>query len=179
VRELGIERFRETLFATEAAELTAEGWAKHEKHITQAAPLTQEEEGQADLREAEAQESGGTTARKGHVGSKLDAIKTEDGLEEKLGELMKEGNAGLLVQLVSIQAALRGDTLEDITSTNMLPSTSTCPTRPSASPRPRPPSLLPNWPAPYPKPTLDSASTPTPAAHHKSCTSTHARMLPS
>lgn len=102
VRELGIERFRETLFATEAAELTAEGWAKHEKHSTQAAPLTQEEEGQAGLREAEAQESGGTTARKGHVGSKLDAITTEDGLEEKLGELMKEGSGGLLVQLVSI-----------------------------------------------------------------------------
>jgi twinfilin-like protein len=103
VRELGIERFRETLFATEAAELTAEGWAKHQKHSTQAAPLTQEEEGQAGLREAEAQESGGTTARKGHVGSKLDAITTEDGLEEKLGELMKEGNGGLLVQLVSLQ----------------------------------------------------------------------------
>jgi twinfilin-like protein len=101
VRELGIERFRETLFATEAAELTAEGWAKHEKHSNQAAPLTQEEEGQADLKEAEAQESGGTTARKGHVGSKLDAITTEDGLEEKLGKLMKEGNGGLLVQLVS------------------------------------------------------------------------------
>jgi twinfilin-like protein len=101
VRELGIERFRETLFATEAAELTAEGWAKHEKHSTQAAPLTQEEEGQADLREAEAQESGGTTARKGHVGSKLDAIKTEDGLDEKLGALMQEGSGGLLVQLVS------------------------------------------------------------------------------
>ena len=105
VRELGIERFRETLFATEAAELTAEGWAKHEKHSTQAAPLTQEEEGQADLREAEAQESGGTTARKGHVGSKLDAITTEDGLEEKLGELMKEGSGGLLVQLVSTHGA--------------------------------------------------------------------------
>jgi twinfilin-like protein len=102
VRELGIERFRETLFATEAAELTAEGWAKHQKHSTQAAPLTQEEEGQAGLREAEAQESGGTTARKGHVGSKLDAITTEDGLEEKLGELMQEGNGGLLVQLVSL-----------------------------------------------------------------------------
>jgi twinfilin-like protein len=101
VRELGIERFRETLFATEAAELTAEGWAKHQKHSTQAAPLTQEEEGQAGLREAEAQESGGTTARKGHVGTKLDAIPTEDGLEEKLSELMKEGNEGLLVQLVS------------------------------------------------------------------------------
>lgn len=101
VRELGIERFRETLFATEAAELTAEGWAKHEKHSTQAAPLTQEEEGQAGLREAEAQETGGTTARKGHVGSKLDALQTEDGMEEKLRELNNEGSGGLLLQLVS------------------------------------------------------------------------------
>ena len=111
VRELGIERFRETLFATEAAELTAEGWAKHQKHSTQASPLTQEEEGQAGLREAEAQESGGTTARKGHVGSKLDAITTEHGLEEKLGELMQEGNGGLLVQLVSLPSGIcsRGD----------------------------------------------------------------------
>ena len=49
VRELGIERFRDTLFATEAAEPTAEGWAKHEKHSTQAAPLTEEEQGQAGL----------------------------------------------------------------------------------------------------------------------------------
>jgi twinfilin-like protein len=89
----------------------SENLAKHQKHSTQAAPLTQEEEGQAGLREAEAQESGGTTARKGHVGSKLDAITTEDGLEEKLGELMKEGNGGLLVQLVSLHwgQCSRGD----------------------------------------------------------------------
>ncbi|KAL1584843.1 hypothetical protein WHR41_06622 [Cladosporium halotolerans] len=99
VRELGIERFRETLFATEASELTAEGWARHEKHSKQDAPLTEEEAGQAGLREAEAQESGGTTARKGHVGSKVDAINTEDGLPEALAELMKEGSGGLLVQL--------------------------------------------------------------------------------
>lgn len=100
VRELGIERFRETLFATEAAELTAEGWAKHEKHSSQEAPLTEEEAGQAGLREVEAQESGGTTARKGHVANKVDAMSTEDGLPEALGELMKEGSGGLLVQLV-------------------------------------------------------------------------------
>lgn len=101
VRELGIERFRETIFATEAVELSAEGWARHEKHSSQEAPLTEEEAGQAGLREAEAQESGGTMARKGHVGSKVDAIPTEDGLPEKLAELMKEGSGGLLVQLVS------------------------------------------------------------------------------
>lgn len=100
VRELGIERFRETLFATEASELTAEGWAKHEKHTNQEAPLTEEEAGQVGLREAEAQESGGTTFRRGHVSEKVDALKKEEGLEETLGELMKDGSAGLLIQLV-------------------------------------------------------------------------------
>lgn len=99
VRELGIERFRETLFVTEASELTPEGWARHEKHTAQEAPLTEEEAGQAGLREAEAQESGGTMARKGHVGNRADALKKEEGLEAALGELMKEENKGLLIQL--------------------------------------------------------------------------------
>ena len=101
VRELGIERFRETLFVTEASELTPEGWARHEKHTAQEAPLTEEEAGQAGLREAEAQESGGTTARKGHVSNKTDALKKEEGLDQALGELMKAENKGLLLQLVS------------------------------------------------------------------------------
>lgn len=100
VRELGIERFRETLFVTEASELTPEGWARHEKHTAQEAPLTEEEAGQAGLREAEAQESGGTMARKGHVSNKADALKKEDGLDQALGELMKPENKGLLIQLV-------------------------------------------------------------------------------
>jgi len=100
VRELGIERFRETLFATEKAELTAEGWAKHEKHTQLEAPLTEEEAGQAALREAEVQESGGTTARRGHVKSKADALKREEGLEEVLAELGREENKGTLIQLV-------------------------------------------------------------------------------
>lgn len=102
VRELGIERFRETMFATEKSELTAEGWARHEQHEKQDAPLTEEEAGQVGLREAEAQESGGTTFRRGHVSGKADALKKEEGLEESLEELMKEGSQGLLIQLVSI-----------------------------------------------------------------------------
>lgn len=141
VRELGIERFRETLFATEASELTAEGWARHEKHSKQDAPLTEEEAGQAGLREAEAQESGGTTARKGHVGSKVDAINTEDGLPEALAELMKEGSGGLLVQLVSVKEKRRFQQDQGHANSLMF-STSTFPTKPFASPRPRPQYLL-------------------------------------
>lgn len=134
VRELGIERFRETLFATEAAELTAEGWAKHEKHSSQEAPLTEEEAGQAGLREAEAQESGGTTARKGHVASKVDAMSTEDGLPEALAELMKDGSDGLLVQLVRQihnQRESEIGNLDRWRANIILSSTSTSPTRPS------------------------------------------------
>lgn len=138
VRELGIERFRETLFATEAAELTAEGWAKHEKHSSQEAPLTEEEAGQAGLREVEAQESGGTTARKGHVASKVDAMSTEDGLPEALAELMKEGSGGLLVQLVRHRGTYlhNGDSeqLKDCSANISLFSTSTSPTKRSAWP---------------------------------------------
>ena len=33
VRELGTERFRETLFATSKDELTADGFRKHDKHV--------------------------------------------------------------------------------------------------------------------------------------------------
>ncbi|CZT15168.1 related to TWF1-twinfilin, an actin monomer sequestering protein [Ramularia collo-cygni] len=67
VRELGIERFRETLFVTEAKELTREGWEAHERHEKLEAPLTEEERGSQGVREAEMIESGGTGGRKGYV----------------------------------------------------------------------------------------------------------------
>ncbi|KAJ9618306.1 Twinfilin-1 [Taxawa tesnikishii (nom. ined.)] len=50
VRELGVERFRETIFCTEKEELTKEGWRRHEQHTKLAAPLTEEEEGLRGLR---------------------------------------------------------------------------------------------------------------------------------
>lgn len=53
VRELGSERFRETLFATTKAELTPEGWRKHDAHGELKAPLTAEEETLQGVREAE------------------------------------------------------------------------------------------------------------------------------
>ncbi|KAH0349021.1 actin monomer binding protein-like protein, partial [Aureobasidium melanogenum] len=60
VRELGVERFRETVFCTTAEELTPEGWDRHEKHNRLDAPLTEEEAGLKYIKEAEALESGGT-----------------------------------------------------------------------------------------------------------------------
>lgn len=98
VRELGIERFRQTLFATEASELTAEGWKKHEQHEALKAPLTEEEAGLAGVKEAEAQESQGTSARRGHAPNKIN-VPTGEGVLEALQSLNEEGCKGTLVQL--------------------------------------------------------------------------------
>ncbi|KAI8942245.1 hypothetical protein NX059_000326 [Plenodomus lindquistii] len=60
VRELGGEHFSESVFTTEAEELTSEGWEKHVKHEEQANPLTAEERSLQEIKEAEALESRGT-----------------------------------------------------------------------------------------------------------------------
>lgn len=65
-RELGIERFRETIFATEKAELSAEGFKKHDAHNDLAAPLTEEERTLEAVKKAETSEGRGT-ANKGLV----------------------------------------------------------------------------------------------------------------
>lgn len=98
VRELGIERFRETLFATEASELTAEGWSKHEKHVGLKAPLTEEEESLQGAKEVEMREGGGTMGRKGHVNRGVEMV-IGDGVLEALQSLKQEGCKGTLVQL--------------------------------------------------------------------------------
>lgn len=98
VRELGIERFRETIFATEKEELTAEGWAKHEAHESLDAPLTEEESGLKGVKEAEAQESQGTMGRRGHVSNKVN-VPIGEGVLEALRLLNEDGCRGTLVQL--------------------------------------------------------------------------------
>lgn len=86
------------MFATERAELTASGWDKHEAHTKTSAPLTEEEEGLQGVKEAEAQESRGTGARRGHVSGKID-VPTGPGVLEALSSLKEEGCRGTLVQL--------------------------------------------------------------------------------
>ncbi|KAI9874988.1 MAG: Twinfilin-1 [Pleopsidium flavum] len=96
IRELGSERFRETIFATTKAELTAEGWRKHEKHGEVKAPLTQGEQALQGVKEAEAEESRGTGARSSHVRSGVKFPISEEALEALKG---LEGGSENLVQL--------------------------------------------------------------------------------
>lgn len=97
VRELGTERFRETLFATTKQELTAEGWQKHDRHGQQEAPLTEEEQTLQRVKEAEAEASHGTTSRNSHANHHLN-IPLSDAALQALKELPTGSNN--LVQLV-------------------------------------------------------------------------------
>ena len=68
VRELGTERFRDSLSVTEVKELEKEEWEKHEASGELKAPLTEEEETLRGVREAEAEARGGTQGRKLETG---------------------------------------------------------------------------------------------------------------
>lgn len=101
VRELGIERFRETIFATTKEELSKEGFEKHDKHAKLAAPLTEEEQSLGEVKRKEAEEGRGMAERKSHVASGIAMPITEEALAalKSLGE--ENGDENLLVQLVS------------------------------------------------------------------------------
>ncbi|KAI9830370.1 MAG: Twinfilin-1, partial [Thelocarpon superellum] len=114
VRELGTERFRETLFATRREELSADGFQKHDKHEEQKAPLTQEEQTLQEVREAEAAASQGTSARSSHVSSGLSFPITDDAISALKGLDVGRHN---LVQL-KINVADEKVELADTSSTD-------------------------------------------------------------
>ena len=103
VRELGTERFRETLFATTKDELTADGWRKHDKHGELKAPLTEEEQTLQGVKEAEAEASRGTTSRSSHVSNGL-SFPVSDAALQALKNL--PNGSDNLVQLVRIPQLL-------------------------------------------------------------------------
>ena len=104
MRELGIERFRETIFATTKEELTKEGFEKHDKHVGLEAPLTEEEEVLGEVKRKEAEEGRGAGERRNHVSSGV-SMPIEEGAKEALSLLGKGGQENL-VQLVSLGLSL-------------------------------------------------------------------------
>jgi twinfilin-like protein len=102
VRELGIERFRETIFATTKGELNKEGFEKHDKHQGLEAPLTQEEIVLGDVKRKEAEEGRGLGERRSHVSSGVTMPVTDEAIEalKRLG-ITGEGGDNL-VQLVCL-----------------------------------------------------------------------------
>ena len=97
LRELGGEHFPETVFCTEADELTEEGWARHLAHEKEKNPLTKEEQDLEDIKHAESLESRGTQGRSLTQGGKL-ALRADSDIASALSTL-GEGGRENLVQL--------------------------------------------------------------------------------
>ncbi|TKA68904.1 hypothetical protein B0A49_03998 [Cryomyces minteri] len=118
VRELGIERFRETVFATTTEELTADGWRRHERHVGEKAPLTEEERALEGVKEAEAEESRGTATRRGHVSSGVSFPVREDAVEALRALVAGSGEDGENLVQLKIDVSTETITLVSHTSTS-------------------------------------------------------------
>jgi twinfilin-like protein len=118
VRELGGEHFSESVFCTEADELTEKGWEKHVKHTESENPLTAEEQSLQDIKEAEALESRGTRGQGLAQGSGL-VIRADDAISSAL-QTLGQGGADNLVQL---RMDVPTETLQLVSSSSASPST--------------------------------------------------------
>ncbi|KAL9102191.1 MAG: hypothetical protein Q9163_002639 [Psora crenata] len=97
VRELGTERFRESLFVTDRQELEKEGWEKHDTSVAVEAPLTEAEEALKGVKEAESEARSGTEGRRLETGGTLSLAISEEAMAA-LKEL-RGAQGGTLVQL--------------------------------------------------------------------------------
>lgn len=95
VRELGSEHFAETIFATQADELTPEGFRRHDKHTELAAPLTEEERTLGEVKRAEAESSRGTGVREIHL-SKTMNMPVDAGAVAALSEMARGEGPGIV-----------------------------------------------------------------------------------
>lgn len=117
VRELGGEHFPESIFTTEAAELTAEGWQRHVQHTESSNPLTAEEQSLQDIKDAEALESRGTRGQSLAQGGRL-ALKADDDIVGALQKLKESGD-----NLVQLRMDPQTETLRLVSSSSATPST--------------------------------------------------------
>lgn len=78
VRELGTERFRESVSVTETRELEAEGWKRREESGQGGGPLTEEEKNLKGIKEMEAEERGGTAGRRLETGGLLSVAMSDE-----------------------------------------------------------------------------------------------------
>ncbi|CZS93494.1 related to TWF1-twinfilin, an actin monomer sequestering protein [Rhynchosporium agropyri] len=113
VRELGIERFRETIFATTKEELTPQGFVKHDKHVGLAAPLTEEEQSLGEVKRKEAEEGRGMNERKSHVSSGVSMPISDEAVQALKGLASESGN-----NLVQLKINIPTETMELASSTS-------------------------------------------------------------
>ncbi|KAK7985144.1 actin depolymerizing protein [Apiospora saccharicola] len=103
VRELGSEHFRETIFATTAEELGAQGFAKHDRHAELEAPLTEEERTLGEVKRAEAEAGAGTGQREIHLSKNMNMPVATDALVA-LSEMGREQGRGIVMLKINPQS---------------------------------------------------------------------------
>ncbi|KAK8074984.1 hypothetical protein PG997_009647 [Apiospora hydei] len=103
VRELGSEHFRETIFATTAEELGAQGFAKHDRHAELEAPLTEEERTLGEVKRAEAEAGAGTGQREIHLSKNMNMPVATDALVA-LSEMGHGPSRGLVMLKINPQS---------------------------------------------------------------------------
>jgi twinfilin-like protein len=113
VRELGGEHFPESVFCTEAEELTGQGWERHVKHTESENPLTEQEQSLQDIKAAEAMESRGTRGQAMAQGGQL-AMRAD---EEISGALQTLGSGGS-DNLVQLRMDVPTETLQLVSSSS-------------------------------------------------------------
>ncbi|RPA78899.1 actin depolymerizing protein [Ascobolus immersus RN42] len=101
IKQLGGEKFGDSIFTTEKHELTAEGFKKHEAHTKLENPLTEEERVLKEVRDAEYQAQAGTTNRKAHVSSGVGFPISADAVDA-LNQL-KEGEVSLVQLFIDVE----------------------------------------------------------------------------
>ncbi|KAI1384777.1 actin depolymerizing protein [Hypoxylon trugodes] len=102
VRELGSEHFRDTIFATTAEELSAEGFDRHDRHVELEAPLTEEERTLGEVKRAEAEAGTGTGIREIHLSKTMNMPVATDALVA-LSALGREEGSGLVMLKINPQ----------------------------------------------------------------------------
>jgi twinfilin-like protein len=116
-RELGIERFRETIFATEARELTAEGFKRHDAHVKLEAPLTVEEQSLGEVRRAELEAGAGSGVKKSHLSSHFSMSVADDALSAL--KALGQGEGGNNLVQLRIDTKTEVIELDSTTSTTL------------------------------------------------------------
>ncbi|KAJ7168187.1 hypothetical protein C8R43DRAFT_983364 [Mycena crocata] len=102
LKSLGSTLFSDSIFATSKADLTAEAYAAHRRHVAAPKPLSASEQEMADVRAAERQAGGlsayqGSRARTSHIGKTI-GMPWASGLEDTVKGL-GDGDDSVLVVL--------------------------------------------------------------------------------
>lgn len=98
LKSLGSTVFADSIVATSKADLTAEAYQAHLRHLAAPKPLSVREQEMADVRAAESDSASyqGSRARASHVGSGV-GFKWVPEVEESITELGRGDNAAIVV----------------------------------------------------------------------------------